>query len=422
MSLRKSLSIREVPQQAAGALSSFLSDVKRAIDALARATLTTDDLVEAGVLQIGQDGTAEPYVPPDESDTITPPAPTALVVTAGVGTLFVEFGGIFFPGFAYVEVLRNTVDVYASAEVVGTALYTFYPDPVGVDSPTYYYWVRSVSKAGVIGQPNSQVGTPATTKLVDTPQMKDLAITNAKIANLAVDNAKIASMAVDKLLAGTVAVGQYIQSQGYVPGSQGWKIHADGTAEFSGVVVRGAIYASQGTIGGSTIGANYMRSTNYVLNTSGWNLQSDGTGQIGGFVIASDHIRSSNYSYLVNGWKLLSNGELEASKITLSGGLIRNAGNTAAIDLNASGNTQYLFRAGNWAPRFCVTPGGGWGLEGAYDVDIRAGGWAYFKRGSISGGALLAGSVDGAPYSIPDMDRPAVYFIGSAPGGGGDGY
>jgi len=122
-------------------------------------------------------------------------------------------------------------------------------------------------------------------------------ITNAKIANLAVDDAKIASLSVSKLTAGSIAVGQHAQSTGYVAGSSGWRINGNGTAEFSGVVVRGTIFASQGAIGGWTIGSNYLQSTTYVLGTSGTRFNSDGTGQIGGVTIYSQGLGAGSTAY-----------------------------------------------------------------------------------------------------------------------------
>lgn len=81
----------------------------------------------------------------------------------------------------------------------------------------------------------------------------NLAITNALIANLAVDDAKVASMSVAKLLAGSLSVGQYIRSTSYVPGSAGWTINADGSAEFSAASIRGQLTAAQLDARGLTI-------------------------------------------------------------------------------------------------------------------------------------------------------------------------
>lgn len=149
----------------------------------------------------------------------------------------------------------------------------------------------------------------------------DAQITNAKIANAAIDDAKIASVSVGKLLAGSIGVGEYIQSTGYVPGSAGWRINGNGTAEFSAVVVRGTIYASAGQIGGITIGSNYIRSSAYALGSSGWNLNADGTGQIGGITLMHTAMRSWNFSYGGAGWELHSDGTFTANSGMFRGNL-----------------------------------------------------------------------------------------------------
>lgn len=68
-------------------------------------------------------------------------------------------------------------------------------------------------------------------------------ITSAQIGVASIDDANIANMSVAKLTAGSLAVGQYIQSTNYVAGSSGWRINADGTAEFGAASIRGQITA-----------------------------------------------------------------------------------------------------------------------------------------------------------------------------------
>lgn len=266
----------------------------------------------------------------------------------------------------------------------------------------------------------SVVTTPITINGVEVPVgvyfadgfIQNGTIVTAKIGDLQVTDAKMVSLSVAKLIAGSIAVGEYIQSTGYVAGSTGWKISGNGDIEGNNGVFRGAIFASSGTIGGLTIGSNYIRSTGYSLGVTGYNFNSDGTGQIGGIHFLGTAIQSDNYVAGVSGFKIGQDGSIEAGNVTLFGGLIRNAANTAALDLNASGNTQSLLRAGSLASRECVTPSGSWGTESAYDVDIRPGGWAYFQRGSLSGAKLLAGS---SSYAIPDKDRPAILFAAAPP-------
>jgi hypothetical protein len=70
-------------------------------------------------------------------------------------------------------------------------------------------------------------------------------ITTAKIGNAQIDDAKIASLSAGKITAGSISVGSYIQSSNYLIGSQGWKIHGNGTAEFAAASIRGLITAAQ---------------------------------------------------------------------------------------------------------------------------------------------------------------------------------
>lgn len=190
----------------------------------------------------------------------------------------------------------------------------------------------------------SVVTAPITVNGVAVPTgvyMNDLfvmngTITNAKIGNAAIDDAKVANMSVSKLIAGSIAVGQYAQSTGYVPGSAGWRINGDGSAEFSNVVVRnsvfaGTIFAGAGTIGGSTIGVNYMRSTNYVLNTQGWGFNADGTGQIGGFVVTNTGIQSTNYAAGV-GWRFNLDGTGQIGGFQVTTGDIRSNNFVTGVD------------------------------------------------------------------------------------------
>ena len=80
----------------------------------------------------------------------------------------------------------------------------------------------------------------------------------------------IEELQADKITAGSLSVGQYIQSQGYVAGSSGWKINANGTAEFNDVTVRGTVYATAGYLRGVEI----QKADGTVILSSGSTLQS----------------------------------------------------------------------------------------------------------------------------------------------------
>jgi hypothetical protein len=80
---------------------------------------------------------------------------------------------------------------------------------------------------------------------IDAAYIKNGTITTAKIGNAQIDDAKIASLSAGKITAGSISVGSYIQSSNYLIGSQGWKIHGNGTAEFAAASIRGLITAAQ---------------------------------------------------------------------------------------------------------------------------------------------------------------------------------
>ena len=82
---------------------------------------------------------------------------------------------------------------------------------------------------------------------IDGAAIVNATINNAQIANLAVDDAKISALSASKITAGTLQVGSYIESQSYSSGVSGWRINANGSAEFAQAVVRGSIFGGNAT-------------------------------------------------------------------------------------------------------------------------------------------------------------------------------
>lgn len=78
-------------------------------------------------------------------------------------------------------------------------------------------------------------------------------IGNAKIGNAAIDDAKVANLSAAKLTAGDGTIGGILKSENYVPGQTGWAVFSGGNAEFSDVVVRGTVYATDGVFSGEVI-------------------------------------------------------------------------------------------------------------------------------------------------------------------------
>jgi hypothetical protein len=277
--------------------------------------VTLGELRRGGIVGTTPNGAV---IPPTEYAVQTPTVPKNVTVTGGFAVLFIEWDTPDYLGHAYAEVWAAPTDDFAAKELVGTAEGNIFTHSLGTGA-TRYYWVRFVNLLDTVGPFNGTAGTPGTTSQdpdylievlsdaygvtgpapffqIDTPTVingvtipagtyikqawiADATISRAKIQDLAVDNAKINDLSVAKLTAGAMQVGSYIQSTSYTAGSVGWRINADGSAEFSNVTVRGSIYSTVGTIGGTTLSATGIQA-NYVANTSGWKIGSDGSAEL----------------------------------------------------------------------------------------------------------------------------------------------
>lgn len=71
---------------------------------------------------------------------------------------------------------------------------------------------------------------------IDTARIKNSSLTSTKIADGSITNAKI---------------GHEIRSNDFVDGSRGWRIAKDGSSQFNNVIVRGAVYATDGIFKGT---------------------------------------------------------------------------------------------------------------------------------------------------------------------------
>src|SRR5690606_14002124 len=82
---------------------------------------------------------------------------------------------------------------------------------------------------------------------IDTNHIAANAITANKIAANTITSNELAadSVTANELAAMNIGVGKWIASTSYTPGSDGWIIDADGTAEFNDVTVRGQVVASE---------------------------------------------------------------------------------------------------------------------------------------------------------------------------------
>ncbi|CAN7468167.1 hypothetical protein LJR175_003127 [Variovorax sp. LjRoot175] len=115
-------------------------------------------------------------------------------------------------------------------------------------------------------------------------------ITNLKVANGAIDNLKIANVSADKLIAGSIAVGQYVQSTGYVAAVSGWRINGLGNVEFNNAIFRGQAFIGNGSVGGILITATAVQSSNYDGNGNGFRLGADGTLDLPGGSVSAQQL------------------------------------------------------------------------------------------------------------------------------------
>jgi hypothetical protein len=126
----------------------------------------------------------------------------------------------------------------------------------------------------------------------------------------------------DELVSNIILVNNTISSNLYTPGSVGWRISNDGSAEFSNVVVRGNIFSNVGTIGGWTLSG-----TSLASGTGSTTLYSNGTAVIGNTTIAANgQITNINNSFSVS-----SAGVLTATGANFSGTIT--GATTATADL-----------------------------------------------------------------------------------------
>lgn len=115
---------------------------------------------------------------------------------------------------------------------------------------------------------------------VDSAFITNVSALWGRFGTLVADSIQATAISASQLTAGNGVIGGSLKSSNYVAGSSGWQLRPDGVAEFSGVIVRGTVYATSGTVGGWSIGSNYLRSSNYQAGVRGVNFGSDGSVEI----------------------------------------------------------------------------------------------------------------------------------------------
>jgi len=173
---------------------------------------------------------------------------------------------------------------------------------------------------------------------IDAAYIKNGTITNAKIGNAAIDDAKIANLSASKIIAGSIAVGEYIQSTGYVSGSAGWRIHGDGSAEFANIYARGNIRATSFSAITLQTGEHIKQGSTAYDTGNGFFLGDNGAGTpVFSLKSATGGLTWDGATLNINGGGTFS-GALSAATGTFAGSLSAATG-TFAGSLSAAAGT-----------------------------------------------------------------------------------
>lgn len=273
------------------------------------------------------------------------------------------------------------------------------------------------------------------------------------------DDITTGTLSVDRIGANSIGFGkitltaaleatQYIQSTTYTPGSAGWRINADGTAEFDDVTVRGTITAGAGSdVDWSYIGnvaivnaditnVDAGKITTGTLNVGRISSNSLTMGKIelAAALETSQYLQSTSYSAGSSGWKILADGTAEFNDVTMRGDVfVGDATNSVTIDATAWGVSipEIVMNAGGTSRDVKISYYGALdqleittGTSGGYlnllnaDASSFAGGFTLHghDNGVISGDVHLVGGT-------LEMDEPiyADYGAVGAPGYSFDG-
>lgn len=153
----------------------FLQRVREMMDGF----VTTDALVSSGIVTVTDGGN----VVSPEFDFTPPPAHTGLVATGTITSIMLSWDSAeSYSNYAYTEIWRSGEDNIGTAVLSGQQNFNFYVDTVDPSS-SYYYWIRIVSRAKVLGPFNALAGTHGTTS-ADPSAVLDLlsgAITSSEL-------------------------------------------------------------------------------------------------------------------------------------------------------------------------------------------------------------------------------------------------
>jgi hypothetical protein len=236
-----------------------------------------------------------------------------------------------------------------------------------------------LNPAGIVLSPGSLNASTLIANTVTALHLAANTITADEIAANTITADQIASNTItaDELVSNVVLVNNIIRSNVYTPGSAGWKISNDGSAEFSDVVVRGNIYSNVGTIGGWTLSSSSLAS-----GTGSTTLYSNGAAVIGNTTIAANG-RITNGSFTLS-----STGALTATGANISGVITATSGSFAGSV--TAGNTSIYANGQITNGNFTVSSTGALSATGANIAGVIT-----TTSGTIGGWTINSNSITG---------------------------
>jgi hypothetical protein len=229
-------------------------------------------------------------------------------------------------------------------------------------------------------------------------------ITNAKIGNAVIDDAKIVSLTAAKITAGEISVGNYIQSSGFISGSQGWRIHGNGVAEFAAASIRGQLVAAQINTNGLSIRDT---SGNVILNAGTGDFTGSVAGTAGSTLVsnASTALSTANSASSAASAAQSTANSASSAASTAQGTADFAVGElTTKLDNDArnvlSGPGGLATGTLNWNSSGVRTSGSGVGLTANGLVAYNSAGAATFVLNGSNGDASFAGTLSAATGSF----------------------
>ncbi|WP_394661396.1 interleukin-like EMT inducer domain-containing protein [uncultured Acinetobacter sp.] len=144
-----------IPSVADPTLQAWIKSISQEVDAASKKYVRTSELAKAGLIdengQINIPGANE-----DENSTIVPKAVLNLSATGGYSAITLTWDTVNSKFFEKNEVYRAESDDFGKAINIGSTVGNVYTDYIG-NSVKGFYWVRSVSKGGVLGELSKSV-------------------------------------------------------------------------------------------------------------------------------------------------------------------------------------------------------------------------------------------------------------------------